>query len=94
MTALLIVPKVVVTTTVPPEAIKLVPNLFFNCTVIVEVVRPSAAIEELEAEIVAFVTSAGSAVNAIGTVAVAVVPLIVNPKVAVPTVVLLVKVVV
>ena len=94
MTALLIVPKVVVTTTVPPEVVKLDPNLFFNCTVIVEVVRPSASIDKLEAVMVDFVASAGSNVNATGTVAVAVVPLIENPKVAVPTVVLLVKVVV
>ena len=81
-----------VTKTVPPEAVKLVPNLFFNCTVMVEVVRPSASIDELDAVMVDFVASAGSAVNATGTVAVAGVPLIENLKVAVPTVVLLVKV--
>ena len=86
------VPAVVVTTTVPPEVVRLVPNLFFNCTVIVEVVTPSASIDELDAVMVDFVASAASAVNATGTVAVAVVPSIENPKVDVPTVVLLVKV--
>ena len=81
-----------VTTTVPPEVVRLLLIRFFNCTVIVELVKPSASIDELEAEIVDFATSAASAVNVTGTVAVAVVPLIVNPTVAVPDTMPLVKV--
>ena len=81
-----------VTATVPPEAVILLLIRFFNCTVIVEVVTPSASIEEDDAEIVDLETSTGSTVNATGTVAVAVVPLIVNPTVAVPDTMPLVKV--
>ena len=81
-----------VTKTVPPEVVRLLLIRFFNCTVIVEVVRPSASIDELDTVMVDFVASAGSAANATGTVAVADVPLIENPTVAVPDTRLLVKV--
>ena len=46
------VPNVLLSTTVPPEVVRLFPFPSFNCTVIVEVLVPSAVIELDEALIV------------------------------------------
>ena len=51
-------PLVRLSVTVPPEAIRLFPLLSFSCTVIFEVLLPSAVIETGSAVIVDFVTSA------------------------------------